>query len=171
MGLKPFRSNFFIFFESRKFWENIIFFERGVREPKGREDRCDKKESRQRQWDPLCQWVNRSTGLVNAPNMNYFSQNTLFFILQLCLAPFFNFSPLSDLKYNLPQISGKIGFFRKNIEFFGFFAKKSVIFPNFLPTFFLPIFLVKIVSMPPENRFFGEKSTEESDFLFIGCYP
>ena len=26
MGLKPFRSNFFIFFELREFWENIIFF-------------------------------------------------------------------------------------------------------------------------------------------------
>ena len=28
-----------------------------MREPKMREDRCDKKESRERQWDPLCQWV------------------------------------------------------------------------------------------------------------------
>ena len=72
-----------------------------MREPKGRKDKCE-KERRERQWDPLCQWVNRSTRLVNAPNMNYFSQNTLFFILQLCLAPFFNFFPLSDLKYNLP---------------------------------------------------------------------
>ena len=39
--------------------------------------------------------VNPSIGLVDAPNMNYFSQNTpFFFILQLCLAPFFNFFPL-----------------------------------------------------------------------------
>ena len=95
-----------------------------------------------------------------------------FFILQLCLAPFFNFFPLSDLKYNLPQISGKIGFFRENIGFFreniGFFHEKSAIFPDFLPIFFLPIFFfVKIVSMLPENRFFVEKSAEKFDFLFI----
>ena len=62
-------------------------------ESKRREDRCDKKESREKQWDPLC--VGKSVNwIVNAPNMNYFFQNTLFFILQLCLAPFFNFSPL-----------------------------------------------------------------------------
>ena len=72
-----------------------------MREPKVREDRWE-KESRERLWDSLCQWVNQSTGLVNAPNMNYFSQNTLFFILQLCLTPFFNFFPVSDLTYNLP---------------------------------------------------------------------
>ena len=79
--------------------------------------------------------VNSSTGLVDAPNRNYFSQNTPFFILQLCLAPFFNFFPLSDLKYNLSQISGKIGFSR-------FFAEKSVIFPDFFPIFFLLIFFL-----------------------------
>ena len=49
-----------------------------MREPKGRDDRCDKKESRERQWDPLC--VNWSTGLVNAPNMNYFSQKYTLFL-------------------------------------------------------------------------------------------
>ena len=63
-----------------------------MREPKGREDRCDKKESRERQWDPLCQWVNRSTGLVNASNMNYFSQNTLFFLFCSFVWPYFLFS-------------------------------------------------------------------------------
>ena len=65
-----------------------------MREPKGREDRCDKKESRERQWDPLCQWVNRLTGLVNAPNMSYFSQNTLFFYSAACLAHFLISFPL-----------------------------------------------------------------------------
>ena len=124
-----------------------------MREPKGREDRCDKKESRERQWDPLCQWVNRLIGLVNAPNMSYFSQNTLFFLFCSLFGPFFNFFSLSNLKYNLPQISGKIGFFRENI--------------GNLPIFFLSIFFVKIVSMPPENRFFAEKSAEKSNFLFI----
>ena len=29
-----------------------------MREPKGRDDRCDKKESRERQWDLLCKSVN-----------------------------------------------------------------------------------------------------------------
>ena len=60
-----------------------------MREPKGREDRCDKKENRERQWDPPCQWVNRSIGLVNAPNMNYCSQNTLFFYFASLLGPSF----------------------------------------------------------------------------------
>ena len=71
-----------------------------MREPKGREDRCDKKESRE-----------KNIIYFNAPNMNYFPKIHFFLILQLWLAPFFNFSPLSDLNYNLPQISGKIGFF------------------------------------------------------------
>ena len=53
MSLKPFKNNFFIFFESRILGKDNIFFEyffekRGVREPKGREDRCDKKESREK---------------------------------------------------------------------------------------------------------------------------
>ena len=43
----------------------------------------------------------------------------LFLILQLCLAPVFNYFFLSDLKYNLSQISEKIGFFREKSDFFG----------------------------------------------------
>ena len=34
--------------------------------------------------------------------------------------------------------------------------------------FFFRFFFVKIVSMPPKNRFFAEKSAEKSDFLFLG---
>ena len=49
-----------------------------MREPKWRDDKCE-KESRERWWDPLCQWVNRSTGLVNALNMNYFFPKYIFF--------------------------------------------------------------------------------------------
>ena len=58
-----------------------------------------------------------------------------FLILKLCLAPVFNFFPLSDLKYNLSQISEKIGFFREKSDFFGenvgifpIFSEKSAIF-------------------------------------------
>ena len=98
--------------------------------------------------------VNPSTGLVDAPNRNYFSQNTPFFILQLCLAPFFNFFPLSNLKYNLPQISRKIGFFRENIGFFRFFGEKSAIFPDFLPIFFpSDFFLSKSFPCHPKTDF------------------
>ena len=103
-----------------------------MREPKGREDRCE-KESRERQWDPMCQWVNRSTGLVNAPNMNYFSQNTFFFILQLFLAPFFNFFPLSDLNIIYPK-------FREKSDFFGKISDFSTKNRRVFPIFFLPIF-------------------------------
>ena len=84
--------------------------------------------------------VNPSTGLVDAPNRNYFSQNTPFFILQLCLAPFFNFFPLSDLKYNIPKFWEKSDFFRENIGFFRFFGEKSAIFSRFL---FFRFFLSK----------------------------
>ena len=58
-----------------------------MRETKGRDDRCDKKESRERQWDPLC--VNWSTGLVNAPNMNYFSQKYTLFLFCSFVWPHF----------------------------------------------------------------------------------
>ena len=91
-----------------------------------------------------------------------FPKYNLFFILQLCLAPFFNLFPLSDLKYNLSHISRKIGFFSKKYRIFSIFVEKSVIFLDFLP-----IFVVKIVFMQSENRFFAHKSTEKSDFLFI----
>ena len=131
-----------------------------MREPKGRDDRCE-KESRERQWDPLCQWVNRSTRLVNAPNITYFFQNTLFLILQFCLAPFFNFFPLSDLKYNLPQISGKIGFFRENIGLFRFFGKKSAIFPDF----FFQIFFWSKSFHAAQKQIFRRKINRKSDFF------
>ena len=38
--------------------------------------------------------VNPSSGLVDASNRNYFSQNTPFFYSADFLAPFFNFFPL-----------------------------------------------------------------------------
>ena len=86
--------------------------------------------------------------------MNYFSQKyTFFLILQLWLAPFFNFSPLSDLNYNLPQISGKIIFFREKIGFFRFFAEKSAIFLDFSTIFFQTIF-------PPEFLFHQHRKTK-----------
>ena len=98
--------------------------------------------------------------------MNYFSQNTLFFILQLCLAPFFNFSPLSDLKYNLPQISGKIGFFQENIGFFRFFAEKSAIFPDFLSIFLQTIFPSKNLFQHQQKPIFHRKIGRKNRFFF-----
>ena len=53
MGSKPFRSNFSYFLSQENFGKILYFFERGVRERKGIEDRCE-KESRERQWDPQC---------------------------------------------------------------------------------------------------------------------
>ena len=110
--------------------------------------------------------------MVDTPKRNYFSQNALFF--NPLFGPIFNFFPLSDLNIiyskflEKSDFSGKIEFFRENIGYFRFFSEKSAIFPYFLPFFFLPIFFfVKIVSMPPENRFFAEKSAEKSDFLFL----
>ena len=78
----------------------------------------------------------------NAPNMNYFSPKyTFFLILQLWLAPFFNLSPLSDLNYNLPQISGEIGFFGEKSNFFGkkigFFYFSTIFFQMIFPHEFL----------------------------------
>ena len=114
--------------------------------------------------------------------MNYFSQNTLFFILQLCLTPFFNFSHLSDLKYNLPQISGKIGFFREkigffrekigffqeNIGFFRFFDAKSVIFPDFLLFFLQTIFSPKnLFSVSLKTDFSPDFSPIEKIDFFV----
>ena len=68
----------------------------------------------------------------------FFPKVHFFLILQLCLAPVFNFFLLSDLKDNLSQISGKIRFFwknpifsgkieffRENIGIFRFFAKNQ----------------------------------------------
>ena len=52
----------------------------------------------------------------------FFPRVHFFLILKLCLAPFFNFFPLSDLKYNLSQISEKIGFFRENVGIFPIFS-------------------------------------------------
>ena len=70
----------------------------------------------------------------------FFPKVHFLLILKLCLAPFFNFFPLSDLKYNLSQISGKIGFFREKSDFFG---KMSEFFRFFLKNrrFFAEIFL------------------------------
>ena len=53
----------------------------------------------------------------------FFPKVHFFLIIQLCLAPVFNFFPLSDLKYNLSQISEKFGFFRENVGIFRFFAE------------------------------------------------
>ena len=70
----------------------------------------------------------------------FFPKVHFFLILKLCLAPVFNFFPLSDLKYNLSQISEKIGFFREKSDFFG----KMLEFFRFFPKnrqFFAEIFL------------------------------
>ena len=72
-----------------------------------------------------------------------------FLILQLWLAPFFNISSLSDLKYNLHKYREKSDFFGKNRIFSGkyrIFSEKSAIFADFFPLFLQKIF-------PPENLF------------------
>ena len=79
-----------------------------------------------------------------------------FLILQLWLAPFFNISSLSDLKYNLHKYREKSDFFGKNRIFSGkyrifsgkyrIFSEKSAIFADFFPIFLQKIF-------PPENLF------------------
>ena len=100
----------------------------------------------------------------------FFPKYTLFFLFCSFVLPhFLNFFPLSDLKYNLPQISGKIGFFSRKYRIFTIFRRKIDDFSRFFPNFFSSdFFSVKIVSMLPENRFFADKSAEKSDFLFIG---
>ena len=72
-----------------------------------------------------------------------------FLILQLWLAPFFNISSLSDLKYNLHKYREKSDFFGKNRIFsekYRIFSEKSAIFADFFPIFLQKIF-------PPENLF------------------
>ena len=97
--------------------------------------------------------------------MNYFSPKyTFFLILQLWLAPFFNFSPLSDLNYNLPQISGKIGFFLEKIRFFRFFSEKLAIFPRF---FFKRFFHLNFFSTSTEKRNFDENRPKFPKFLSL----
>ena len=76
-----------------------------------------------------------------------------FLILQLCLAPVFNFFSLSDLKYNLPQISEKIGFFREKSDFFG---KMSEFF-DFSPKFFQSIFPLQNLFHAHRNPIFLRK--------------
>ena len=71
----------------------------------------------------------------------FFPKVHFFLILQLCLAPVFNFFSLSDLKYNLSQISEKIGFFRENVGIFRFFGEKS---QNLFQAYRNPIFLRNI---------------------------
>ena len=85
--------------------------------------------------------VGKSVNLVGQCTKHelFFPKNT-FFILQFCLAPFFNFFPLGDLKYNLPQISGKIRFFSGKYRIFPIFRRKIDDFLDFLPIFLLPIF-------------------------------
>ena len=107
--------------------------------------------------------VNPSTGLVDAPNRNYFSQNTPFFILQLCLAPFFNFFPLSDLKYNIPKFWEKSDFFEKISDFSDFSAKNRRFFPDFCSFDF---FCQNRFHADQKLIFFVDKSAEKSDFLF-----
>ena len=79
----------------------------------------------------------------------FFPKVHFFLILQLCLAPVFNFFPLSDLKYNLSQISGKIGYFRVKSDFFG---KMSEFF-DFSPKFFQSIFSMDFFfPLPPKTE-------------------
>ena len=96
----------------------------------------------------------------------FFPKYTFFLILQLFLASFFNFFPLSDLNYNLPQISGKIGFFSGKYRIF---RRKIGDFSRFFPDFFSSdFFWSKSFPCRLKNRFFADKSTEKSNFLFIG---
>ena len=91
--------------------------------------------------------VNPSIGLVDASNRNYFSQNTPCFYSTALFGPIFNFFPLIGLKYNLPQILGKIGFFLGKYWIF-------LIFLDFLLIFFLHIFfLSKLFSCCPKTDF------------------
>ena len=108
-------------------------------------------------------FFSKYTWVVNASNMNYFfSKYTFFLILKLCLAPVFNFFPLSDLKYNLSQISEKIGFFREKSDFFGkmseffrFFPKNRRFFPEIFLNDFSMVFsspLQSITEKSPKYR-------------------
>ena len=91
----------------------------------------------------------------------FFPKVHFFLILKLCLAPVFNFFPLSDLKYNLSQISEKIGFFRENVGIFPIFSEKSAIFRrNFFKRFFHGFFF----STSADNRKIAEISADFSDF-------
>ena len=81
----------------------------------------------------------------------------------------------ANFSYFLSQeTKGKNNFsakFREKSEISGknrIFREKSAIFSRF---FFFIFFPVQIFSKPPENRFFGDKSTEKSDFLFPGPEP
>ena len=95
--------------------------------------------------------------------MNYFFlKYTFFLILKLCLVSVFNFFPLSDLKYNLSQISEKIGFFREksdffreNVGIFPIFSEKSAFFAEiFLNDFFMVFssLLQPIIENSPKYR-------------------
>ena len=83
----------------------------------------------------------------------FFPKVHFFLILQLCLAPVFNFFSLSDLKYNLSQISEKIGFFREKSDFFG---KMSEFF-DFSSKFFRSIFPLQNLFQAHRNPIFLRK--------------
>ena len=89
----------------------------------------------------------------------FFSKVHFFLILQLCLAPVFSFFSLSDLKYNLSQISEKIGFFREKSDFFG---KMSEFFD-----FLAKNRLVKSFSGPPKSDFSPKNRPISTIFLSL----
>ena len=100
----------------------------------------------------------------------FFPKVHFFLILQLCLAPVFNFVLLSDLKDNLSKFQEKSDFFWKNPIFsvkIGFFGKISN-FPIFRRNFFSRFFPWIFFSTPIENRKIAEKSAEIFDFFFLG---
>ena len=85
----------------------------------------------------------------------FFPKVHFFLILKLCLAPVFNFFPLSDLKYNLSQISEKSDFFGKMSEFFRFFPKNRRFFAEIFLNDFSMVFsspLQPITEKSPKYR-------------------
>ena len=76
--------------------------ERGERERRERE-RMDVRKRVQRDSGIYC--VSRVNSSINAPNRNYFFQNTSFSILELFGPRFLIFFPFTDLKHNLPQMN------------------------------------------------------------------
>ena len=107
-----------------------------------------------------------------------------FLILQLWLAPFFNISSLSDLKYNLHKyreksdffgknriFSGKIGFFREKSDFFGKisdFFRKIGDFCRFFSDFFTEDFSTrKSFPPPPKTDFSPKNRPKKSIFLSL----
>ena len=87
-----------------------------------------------------------------------------FLILQLWLAPFFNISSLSDLKYNLHKYREKSDFFGKISDFF----RKIGDFCRFFSDFFAEDFSTrKSFPPPPKTDFSPKNRPKKSIFLSL----